>query len=289
MIEDKNILDIILRIKKEYYHFSKSHKLIADYLLENYEKVAFMTAARLGETVGVSEPTVVRFANHLGFDGYPRFKKVLQDIIKTRLTTIQRIDMTLDKLENKYLIKDILNADIENIRYTLEEFDEITFEKVVNLIVNAETIYIVGFRTTSILTQYLGYYLELLLENVKVIDYGVGDVYEQIIKAKPNDVVIGVSFPRYSSKTYETIEYLKEKGLKIVAITDNSMSPITKESDYCLIAKSNIISFVDTITAPLSLINALIVAVGLKNKEKTKEIFHELEQVWAKHYIYDKE
>ncbi|MFZ7120443.1 MAG: MurR/RpiR family transcriptional regulator [Eubacteriaceae bacterium] len=288
-MEDKNSIDIIQKLKNDYVNLSKSHKLIADYLLLNYEKAAFMTASRLGEMTGVSEATVVRFANNLGFDGYPKFKRALQNIIKTKLTTIQRIDMSQKKLNNRCLIKNILNSDIDNIRYTLEEFNEINFERVVDLVVNANNIYIVGFRTTTILTEYLGYYLNLILDNVKVINNGVGDIYEQTIRAKEGDLVIGVSFPRYSAKTYETIEYLKEKGLNIVAITDNEMSPITKLCEYYLIAKSNIISFVDTLVAPLSLLNALIIAVGLRNEDKTKKIFNELEKVWAEHYIYAKE
>ncbi len=285
--EYKNFTEIMLKIKEEYPNLSRGNKRIADFILENYEKAAFMTAANLGEAVGVSEATVVRFANHLGFSGYPRFKKVLQEMIKTKLTTPQRIDMSLDKLDKNHLISDILTADIDNIRYTLDEFDQDSFEKVIDLIVSADTVYIVGFRTTSLLTQFLGYYLDLLLDQVKVIDSKVGDIYEQIIHAKPRDLVIGISFPRYSSKTYESMKFLKDRGLKVVAITDNEMSPITRVSDYYLIAKSNIISFVDTITAPMSLMNAIIVAVGFRNKEKTKEIFNELEDIWAEHYIYD--
>nr|WP_113921110.1 MurR/RpiR family transcriptional regulator [Alkalibaculum bacchi] len=285
--EYKNFTEIMLKIKEDYPNLSKGNKRIADFILNKYEKAAFMTAASLGEAVGVSEATVVRFANYLGFNGYPRFKKVLQEMIKTKLTTTQRIDMSLDKFDEEHLLNDILTADIDNIRYTLDEFDKDRFQKVIDLIVNAQTVYIVGFRTTSLLTEFLGYYLDLLLNQVKVIDSKVGDIYEQIIHAKPGDVVIGISFPRYSSKTYESMKFLKERGLKVVAITDNEMSPITRISDYYLIAKSNIISFVDTITAPMSLMNAIIVAVGLRNREKTKEIFNELEEIWAEHYIYD--
>ena len=177
-------------------------------------------------------------------------------------------------------------ADINNIRYTLKEFDEENFNAIVNYIVEAKAVYIIGFRTTSILTQYLGYYLDLLLENVKVIDYRIGDVYEQIIQAQPGDLAIGISFPRYSSKIYETLHYLKKKELNIVGITDNGLSPITRACDHYLIAKSNIISFVDTLTAPLSLLNAIIVAVGLRNKSKTKETFKELEDIWAQNLVY---
>ena len=284
-----NDIDILQKLKNNYLHLSKSHKKIADYILDNYEKAAFMTAQRLGEMVGASEATVVRFAYLMGFDSYPRFKKALQDIIKIKLTTIQRIDMSQGRLNNKYLIQNILNSDIENIRYTLDELKHEEFEKVISLINESNSIYIIGFRTTKILTEYLGYYLNLIHNNVKVITYGVGDIYEEIIKAQKGDLVIGISFPRYSSKTYETIKYLKDKGLFIVGITDNERSPITRLSNHCLIAKSNIISFVDTLVAPLSLMNAIIVAVGLSNKDKIKEVFHELEYLWEQHEIYANE
>ncbi|MFZ7133997.1 MAG: MurR/RpiR family transcriptional regulator [Eubacteriales bacterium] len=281
--------DIIQKLENNYHFLSKSNKRIADYLLLNYDKAAFMTAQKLGDMAGVSEATVVRFAYYMGFNGYPRFKKALQEIIKIKLTTIQRIDMSQGKFNNQYTIQDILNSDIENIKYTLEEFDENSFEKVIQLINNANNIYIIGFRTAKILTEYLGYYLNLILDNVKVIPYSVGDVFEQIVKGKPGDLAIGISFPRYSSKTYETMSYLKAKGLDIIAITDNERSPMTKISDYCLIAKSNIISFVDTLVAPLSLMNVIIVAIGLSNKKRAKEVFNELEQVWAEYEVYAQE
>lgn len=284
-----NSIDIIQKLKNRYIFLSKSHKKIADYLLANYEKAAFMTAQKLGEKVDVSEATVVRFAYHLGFEGYPQFKKALQDFIKMKLTTIQRINMSQGKYDNKCLIQNILTSDIENIRYTLEEFDEKVFEEIIASINFANNIYIIGFRTTKILTEYLGYYLDLILDNVKVITHGVGDVYEQLVKAKEGDLVIGVSFPRYSSKTFETIQYLKNKGLNIIAITDNERSPITKISNHCLIAKSNIFSFVDTLVAPLSLMNAIIIAVGYRNKERTEKVFSELEQIWAEHEVYAQE
>lgn len=281
-----NDIDILQRLKNNYKDFSKSHKKIADYILDNYDKAAFMTAQRLGEFVGASEATVVRFAYLMGFDSYPKFKKSLQDIIKIKLTTIQRIDMSQGSLNNKYLIQNILNSDIDNIRYTLDELRHDEFEHVINHINEADNIYIVGFRTTKILTEYLGYYLNLIHDNVKVITYGVGDIYEDIIKAKRGDLVIGISFPRYSSKTYEIMKYLKDKGLNIVGITDNERSPITRLSNNYLIAKSNIISFVDTLVAPLSLMNAIIIGVGLSNKDKIKEVFNELEHLWEQYEIY---
>ncbi|NTW71292.1 MAG: MurR/RpiR family transcriptional regulator [Eubacteriaceae bacterium] len=283
-MEDKKN-DIIKEIASKYKTLSKSHKLVSDYIIENYEKAAFMTAASLGEKTGVSEATVVRLANILGYEGYPKLKKTLQDLIKTKLTTIQRIEMS-SVYDSGSILKKVLDADMDNLRTTLEEADEEAFEKAADMIASAKKIYITGFRTSSLLSKYLGYYLDMILDNVVVVDYGAGDVYERLVKVNKGDLVIGISFPRYSAKSNEIISFVREKGTSIIAITDNELSPIVKYSDCCLIAKSNIMAFVDTVVAPLSLLNALIIAVGYRNKSKTRETFNELEKIWAEHDIY---
>jgi DNA-binding MurR/RpiR family transcriptional regulator len=282
----KNEINLMERIKLKYSRLSKSQKMIANYILDHYDKAAFMTASLLGETVDVSESTVVRFANALGYSGYPKLQKALQELIKTKLTTVQRLELSNNQITQDSIIRDVIKSDIENIQATLNELDREEFSKIVEILHKAKNIYIVGFRTTTVLTEFLGFYLNLILDNVRVVSYGISDIYEQLINVTSDDVVIGISFPRYSRKTAQILEFVKEKGSQVIAITDSDLSPLIELSDYKLIARSNMVSFVDSLVVPLSLMNALIVSLGMGEREKITKTFEDLEKIWERYEIY---
>ncbi|GAB6087847.1 MurR/RpiR family transcriptional regulator [Alkaliphilus crotonatoxidans] len=285
MIDEKK--DLIVQIQKSFSKLSKGQKLIAQFIIDNYDKAAFMTASKLGIMVGVSESTVVRFANALGFEGYPELQKALQEIIKTKLTTVQRVEMANEYSNEGAILKKVLKSDMENIRSTLENIDHELFQSVVDQIFKADKIYIIGLRSSTALAEYFGFYLNLILDNVKVVSYGISDIFEQILRISKNDLVIGISYPRYSNRTIEVIKYAREEGVPIISITDSLLSPIAGLSDYCLTAKSNMVSFVDSLVAPLSLINALIIAVGMREKDEIRGFFKKLENIWYKYNVYD--
>ena len=279
--------DLIEVIQKNYTRLSKGQKLIAQYIIDNYDKAAFMTASKLSKIVGVSESTVVRFANAIGFDGYPQLQKGLQNIIKIKLTTVQRVEMARDFSGEEIILKNMFKSDIENIRYTQENIDFKAFQTVVDKILSADKIYIIGLRSSTALAQYLGFYLSMILDNVKIVGYGISDIFEQMLRVSERDLVIGICFPRYSNRTVEALKYAKEQNATIVSITDSLMSPIFEMANYCLTAKNNMASFVDSLVAPLSLINALIISVGMREKEEITAYFNKLETLWDKHNVYD--
>lgn len=285
-MKDEN-KDLIKIIQKSFPRLSKGQKLIAEYIINNYEKAAFMTASKLGIKVGVSESTVVRFANVLGFNGYPKLQKELQELIKTKLTTVQRLEMTKDYSSEGTVLKKVLKADMDNIRATIEEINIEVFQNVVNDIFKAKRIYIIGLRSSTTLAEYLGFYLNLILDNVRVVSSGVSDIFEQMLRVGKDDMVIGISFPRYSANTLNALKYTKEQGALVVGITDSQVSPIASIADYTLTAKSNMVSFVDSLVAPLSLINALIVAVGMREKDEITSSFGKLEKIWDMHNVYN--
>jgi DNA-binding MurR/RpiR family transcriptional regulator len=279
--------DLMRTIQLKFPRLSKGQKMIAEYILKHYDKAAFMTAAKLGVSVGVSESTVVRFANELGFSGYPKLQKSLQELIKNKLTTVQRIELSNDLVSEETALKGVLKSDMENIRATLEKINHKTFEDVVNSIFAAKKIYIIGLRSASALSEFLGFYLHLILDNVHVVGYGVSDIFEQIINVSEDDLVIGIGFPRYAARTIESLSYAKSKGAKVVAITDSLLSPLAARADHTLIAQSNMASFVDSLVAPLSVINALIISVGLREKEKISTTFANLEHIWEEYQVYN--
>ncbi|QZY56886.1 MurR/RpiR family transcriptional regulator [Crassaminicella profunda] len=279
--------DLIKIIQKSFSRLSKGQKLIAQFITNNYDKAAFMTASKLGNKVGVSESTVVRFANALGYDGYPQLQKELQELIKTKLTTVQRLEMSDDYTNEGAVLKKVLKADMDNIKATIEEIDDEVFQNVVDSVFKAKRVYILGLRSSSTLAEYLGFYLNLILDNVKIVTAGVSDVYEQMLRVGKDDVVIGISFPRYSTNTLNALNYTKELGATVIGITDSQVSPIASISDYTLVARSNMVSFVDSLVAPLSLINALVVAVGMKEKSEISSTFDRLEKIWEKHNVYN--
>ena len=286
--EIKDSKYLISHIQSQYTRFSKGQNHIAQYILKNYDKVAFMTACKLGETVGVSESTVVRFANALGYSGYPKLQDALQEVIKNKLTTVQRVDMVKEFNDDSAILKKIVKSDIDNIKDTLEGIDEKAFEEAANRILKAKRIYIVGMRSSFTIAQYLGFYLGIILDSVHVIRTDMGDAFEQVVKINEDDVLIAISFPRYSKKSYQIVSYAKEKGAHIVSLTDSPFAPVASFTDNLLLVKSNMVSFVDSLVPALSIANALIVSVGMKEKEDIKQHFDDLEAIWEKYSVYDK-
>ena len=280
-----NQQDLIHRINANYKKMSKGQKLIAEYILNNYDKAAFMTAAKLGQKVSVSESTVVRFANVLNYDGYPKLQKALQELIRNKLTTVQRIEMT-SELDKSMVLKSVLKADMNNLRLTIDELDNNIFETVVDRIFEAQTIYVLGLRSSAPLAQFMGYYLSFIFSNVRIVTSGVNDIFEQLVHIKEGDLLIGISFPRYASRTIEAMAFAKNKGAEIVALTDSPISPLTTYADYTLLARSDMASFVDSLVAPLSLVNALIVALGISKKSDIASEFTELEKMWDEYRVY---
>ncbi|WP_055667774.1 MurR/RpiR family transcriptional regulator [Desnuesiella massiliensis] len=283
---DNSKQDLMRTIQVKFPRLSKGQKLIAEYILKHYDKAAFMTAAKLGTSVGVSESTVVRFANELGFSGYPKLQKALQELIKNKLTTVQRIELANDFISEENALKGVLKADMENIRATLEKINHKTFEDVVKNIFSAKKIYIIGLRSSTALAEFLGFYLNVILDNVKVVGYGISDIFEQMINVGEGDLVIGIGFPRYATRTIEALSFAQSRNAKVVAITDSLLSPLASKADYSLIAQSNMASFVDSLVAPLSVINALIIAVGLREKEKISSTYNTLENIWQEYEVY---
>jgi Transcriptional regulators len=282
----ENQYDLMKLIQLKFQRLSKGQKLIAEYILKHYDKAAFMTAAKLGVSVGVSESTVVRFADELGYEGYPELQKALQELIKTKLTTVQRIELSNDFMGEDTVLKSVLKADIDNIRSSLEKIDGSAFDEVVNKILGAKKIYIIGLRSSTTLAEFLGFYLNLILDNVRVVSRGVSDIFEQLLRLDDEDLVIGLGFPRYSSRTVDVLRYAKKNGATVVALTDSLLSPLSAEANYTLLAQSNMASFVDSLVAPMSVINALIVAVGLREKDTISQSFEKLERIWDENKVY---
>ena len=284
-VMENDLLSVLARGSSK---FSKGQRVIAKYILNNYDKAAFMTAGKLGRIVGVSESTVVRFAAELGYDGYPSMRKALQEMIRNRLTSVQRIEVAKSMIDDTDLVKSIIGSDMQNLQATLELLENDSFNKLVDSIVEAKNIYIVGMRTSTSLATFLGLYLNLLRDNVNVVhDTAASEIYEQIIRISTGDLFIGISFPRYSSHTVDAMQFAKKMGAKTAAITDSSASPLNGIADVCLHAKSDMVSFLDSLVAPMSLINAIIVAVGIRNKERVSETFERLEKIWSEHDVYE--
>ncbi|HAN43999.1 MAG TPA: N-acetylmannosamine kinase [Ruminococcaceae bacterium] len=282
----QDLLNIIAGKMKD---FSKGQRLIGDYIVKHYEKAAFMTASKLGNTVGVSESTVVRFASELGYDGYPQLQKALQEMIKNRLTTIQRMEVTNEQIGNNDVLSKVLNLDIEKIRRTLEETNTQSFNEAVENIVNAKNIYIIGIRSAASLASFISFYFNHIFENVKLVNTSsTSEMFEQIFRINKDDVMICISFPRYSKRTVSAAKFAKDCGARIIAITDSIASPLASVSDNLLLARSDMASFVDSLVAPLSLINALIVAVGLKKREEISCNYAKLEKIWDEYNVYEK-
>ena len=281
--------DILTLIQENIHTFSKGQKRIANFILDSYDKAAFMTASRLGKRVGVSESTVVRFAAELGYDGYPDMQKSLQKMIRNRLTSVQRIEVTNDRIGDQDLLSMVLQSDIEKIRLTLEELDRDSFEHAVDAIVSARKIYIIGVRSSAAIATFLSFYFNLIFDNVvKVSANTASEVFENLLRVGEGDVVIGVSFPRYSSRTVQAMSFARDRGATTVAITDSEASPLAPICTYTLKARSDMASFVDSLVAPLSLVNALLVAVSRKKNDDLAHTFETLEGIWDEYGVYEK-
>ena len=281
--------DILTIIRENMGTFSKGQKKIAGFILESYDKAAFMTASRLGKRVGVSESTVVRFASELGYDGYPDMQRSLQKMIRNRLTTIQRIEVTNDRLGDQDLLSMVIQSDMEKLRVTLEELDRESFDRTVAAIVSARKIYIIGVRSSAAIAAFLHFYYNLIFENVVLVSANTAsEVFESLLRVGEGDVVIGVSFPRYSSRTVQAMSFARDRGATTIAITDSEASPLVPISRYALMARSDMASFVDSLVAPLSLVNALLVAVSRRKGDDLSRTFHTLEQIWEEYSVYEK-
>ncbi len=281
-------VEIIELINRQAPTMSKGHKAIAAYILDHYDKAAYMTAAKLGEEVGVSESTVVRFTTELGFEGYPEYQKALKEELKSKLTSIQRLDYTERFADDADAISEIMRQDINNLKDTLADIDEAEFKKAVDAILAAKKIYIMGIRASAPLSEFMHFYMTVLFDDVILVrSTCTNELFEQIMPIGKDDVMIGISFPRYSARTINSMKYAKQKGATIISITDRDGTPMTEYSDCKLLARSSMASFVDSLTAPLSLINALLVTLGMRRKDHIKRSFESLETLWSQYRVYE--
>lgn len=286
---ESKVRDFINRLSNDMDKFSKGQKLIAKYIINHYDKAAYMTAARLGEVVGVSESTVVRFAIELGFDGYPKLQKIIQEMIRSKLTSLQRMEVSANRINENNILKSVLQSDMEKIKITLEEIDNDSFNNIIECILTGNKIYILGVRSSAPLASFLGFYFNLIFNNVRLVHTtSVSEMFEQILSVSEQDVVIGISFPRYSKRTVKAMAFVKRQGAKVIAITDSKDSPVAEYADHSIIARSDMASFVDSLVAPLSVLNALIVAIGLRKKEVLEKNFERLEKIWDEYQVYEK-
>ena len=281
--------DLLTRLADELKSFSKGQRAIARFILDNYDKAAFMTAGKLGKTIGVSESTVVRFAADLGYDGYPSMRKALQEMIRNRLTSVQRIEVARDRIDDKEIIKSVISSDMHNLQATMDGLNQENFDAAINAIVEAKSIYIVGMRTSTALASFLGQYLNLIRGNVTVINNtAASEIHEQIIRIGEGDLFLGISYPRYSSHTVDAMNFAKSMGAKAIAITDSQASPLVGIADISMFAKSDMVSFIDSLVAPMSLINAIIIAVGRRNRDSVAATFARLENIWMEYDVYER-
>ncbi len=269
--------------------FSKGQKLIAKYVLENYDKAAYMTASKLGNVVNVSESTVVRFADELGFKGYPEFQDALQEIVRTKLTSFQRIEVTNTRMGDGDILTKVLLSDADKIKSTLEDVDKDAFYTAVDSIIGAKNIYILGARSSSYLAGFLNYNLRMIFDNVRLVQTtSGGEVFEQIMNIGKDDVIIAISFPRYSKRIINAVNFAKNAGADVISITDSPLSPIAEGANQVLAVKSDMVSFVDSLVAPMSIINAIVAAVARKQQDELTERLRQLEAIWDEYDVYDK-
>lgn len=282
--------DILLALQEMAPTFSKGQRAIAKYITESYDKAAFMTASKLGKTVGVSESTVVRFAVELGYDGYPSMQKAMREMVLNRLTSVQRIEVANNRFADHDVVSTVLQSDMEKLRQTEELIDREDFAAAVNAILNSKRIYILGIRSTAPLANFLGYYLNYMFRNVHIVTAsGTTELYEKIVGVNSDDVLIAFSFPRYSSTTIRGARYCRSAGATVIGLTDSMLSPLAQNSDHVLLAKSDMVSLVDSLIAPLSVINALIVALASKKEKELARTFETLERLWEEHHVYEKQ
>ncbi len=283
------VKDITAEIQEKSASFSKGQRRIADAILKSYDKAAYMTAAKLGEFCGVSESTVVRFATELGFSGYPEMQKAIRELLRTKLTPNQRIAVANSLMEKGDLLSSVLSADVEKIKATLESVDRIAFESTVRALCEAKQIYIFGSRSSATLAYFLNFNLKLTAENITLIaPSSASEIFEQILDIGKGDVLFAISFPRYSKKAVAAAKYAHEQGATVVALTDSAVSPLAAHADHLLTAQSDMASFVDSLVAPLSILNAVMVAIAKRKHEEISARFDRLERLWDEYDIYDK-
>ena len=282
--------DVLSLIRVRMSGLSKGHKRIAEYILANYEKCAFLTAAKLGEVVGVSESTAVRFPAALGFSGYPEFQKALGELVRMKLNSIQRMEVTYGRISQGEILTSVLHSDIEKIKLTMEAIDHEAFEMAVDTILKAKRIYVIGIRSCSPLASFLSFYLNLICEDVVEVDTNSSsEIFEQLIRIGEEDVIIGISFPRYSMRTLKALEFASNRKAKVITLTDSVNSPMNLYSSCNLIAKSDMASIVDSLVAPLSVINALVVALCMKKQDDVIETLETLEDIWDEYQVYSRD
>lgn len=284
---DSNNTDIITRMNEKYIKMSKGHKAIASFISDHYDQAAFMTAAKLGETVGVSESTAVRFAMHLGYEGYPEFQSALAEWVKSKLNSVQKMDVKYGKSTKSEILNSVLLADIEKIQDTIVNLDPAAFDAAVDIILEVETIYLIGVRSCEPLADFLHFYLNMIRGNVVLVKTtSVTEMFEQMIRVGEKDAVIGISFPRYSMRTLKAMEFANDRNARVITITDSIHSPMNLYSSCNLLARSDMVSIVDSLVAPLSVINALVVALCMREPEEVKHSLQTLEDVWNNYQVY---
>ena len=283
-----NTNDLLNRINKHYSKMSKGQKLLATYITDNYDKAVFLTAAKMGEIVGVSESTVVRFAMSLGYKGYPEFQKALEELVRNKLNSIQRMDVTYGRISQSEILETVLKSDADKLKTTLEKIDHGAFELAVDTILSARNIYIVGIRSCAPLASFLSFYLNLMFDNVRLLHTNSSsEIFEQMVRINEDDVIIGISFPRYSMRTLKALEFANNRSAKVITITDSIHSPMNLYSSCNLIADSDMASIVDSLVAPLSVINALIVALCMKKQKEVAKTLTTLEEIWDEYQVYE--
>lgn len=283
-----NTNDLTSRINECYGSLSKGQKILATYITDNYDKAVFLTAAKMGQVVGVSESTVVRFATHLGYKGYPEFQKALEEMVRNKLNSIQRMEVTYGRISQSHILETVLQSDQEKIKDTLEHIDEHAFELAVDTIIKAKHIYIVGIRSCAPMAAFMAFYFNLMFENVTLLQTNnSSELFEQMVRISKDDVIIGISFPRYSMRTLKAMEFANNRNAKVITLTDSVHSPMNLYSSCNLIARSDMASIVDSLVAPLSVINALIVALCMKKQGEVAKTLETLEDIWNEYQVYE--
>ena len=285
-----NTNDLLNRINGKYSRMSKGQKLLAAYISDNYDKAVFLTAAKMGETVGVSESTVVRFATYLGYKGYPEFQSALEELVRNKLNSVQRMEVTYGHINQSEILGKVLSSDMDKIKSTLEKIDHNAFQMAVDLILDARKIYIVGIRSCAPLASFLAYYLNLMFDDVHLLlTSSSSELFEQMLRIGEEDVIIGISFPRYSMRTLKALEFANNRNAKVITLTDSIHSPMNLYSSCNLIAESEMASIADSLVAPLSVINALIVSLCSRRQKEVTGSLTTLEEIWDEYQVYEKD
>ena len=284
-MEDRN--DIVTRMNQNFAQMSKSHKKIASYIMDHYDTAVFMTAATLGKEIGISESTVVRFAAGLGYDGYPKFQKALEEWVKSKWNSLQQMGAKYGNSSQSEILTSVIRADMEKMEDTIHNLDTAAFETAVSSILEAKHVYVIGLRSCEPLASFLSFYLSMIRGDVMQLKTtSTTELFEQMIRVSDEDVVIGISFPRYSMRTLKAMEFANDRNAKVITITDSVHSPMNLYSSCNLLARSDMVSIVDSLVAPLSVINALVVALCVKAPEQASKNLKDLEEVWANYQVY---